>query len=97
MRMHAQTAMFENGLVFLPRTASWLPDFIHELTGFPGTRHDDQVDFTTQFLDYIRGDHSLEVWIKSGTDVLISMLRRRPLHRRGRRGAGLIGGGVIIC
>jgi predicted phage terminase large subunit-like protein len=66
MRMHAQTAMFENGLVFLPRTASWLPDFVHELTGFPGTRHDDQVDSTTQFLDYIRGDHSLEVWIKLG-------------------------------
>ena len=66
MRMHAQTAMFENGLVFIPRTASWLADFVHELTGFPGTRHDDQVDSTTQFLDYIRGDHSLEVWIKLG-------------------------------
>ena len=66
MRMHAQTAMFENGLVFLPRMASWLSDFVHELTGFPGTRHDDQVDSTTQFLDYIRGDHSLEVWIKLG-------------------------------
>jgi predicted phage terminase large subunit-like protein len=66
MRMHAQTAMFENGLVFLPRMASWLSDFVHELTGFPGTRHDDQVDSTTQFLDYIRGDHSFEVWIKLG-------------------------------
>jgi predicted phage terminase large subunit-like protein len=66
MRMHAQTAMFENGLVFLPRMASWLSDYVHELTGFPGTRHDDQVDSTTQFLDYIRGDHALEEWIRLG-------------------------------
>jgi predicted phage terminase large subunit-like protein len=66
MRLHAQTAMFENGLVFLPRAAPWLADYVHELTGFPGTRHDDQVDSTTQFLDYIRGDHSLEIWVKLG-------------------------------
>jgi phage terminase large subunit-like protein len=64
MRLHAQTAMFENGLVFLPRTVSWLNDYVHELTGFPGTRHDDQVDSTTQFLDYIGKNHSLEVWMK---------------------------------
>jgi predicted phage terminase large subunit-like protein len=44
MRLHAQTAMFENGRVFLPRTAPWLADYVDELTSFPGTRHDDQVD-----------------------------------------------------
>jgi predicted phage terminase large subunit-like protein len=66
MRLHAQTAMIENGFVFLPRSASWLPDYIRELTGFPGTKYDDQVDSTTQFLDYIRATHSLEVWIKLG-------------------------------
>lgn len=66
MRLHAQTAMIENGLVYLPRTAPWLADYIHELTSFPGTRHDDQVDSTTQFLDYIRGNNELEVWIKLG-------------------------------
>ena len=66
MRLHAQTAMFENGLVFLPRVASWLPDYLHELTSFPGTRHDDQVDSTTQFLDYIRLNNKLETWIKIG-------------------------------
>jgi predicted phage terminase large subunit-like protein len=66
MRLHAQTAMFENGLVFLPRVAPWLPDYRHELTSFPGTRHDDQVDSTTQFLDYIRLNNKLETWIKIG-------------------------------
>jgi predicted phage terminase large subunit-like protein len=66
MRLHAQTAMFENGRVFLPRTAPWLPDYVHELTSFPGTRYDDQVDSTTQFLDYIGTDNDLEIWAKLG-------------------------------
>ncbi len=66
MRLHSQTAQFENGFVLLPRSAPWLADYINELTGFPGTRYDDQVDSTTQFLDYIRSDESLEIWHKLG-------------------------------
>jgi predicted phage terminase large subunit-like protein len=66
MRLHSQTAMFENGFVYLPRNALWLADYVHELTSFPGSRYDDQVDSTTQFLDYIRLDNSLEVWTKLG-------------------------------
>jgi len=66
MRLRAQTAMFENGRVFLPRTAPWLADYVHELTTFPGSRYDDQVDSTTQFLDYIGIDNSLEIWAKLG-------------------------------
>jgi predicted phage terminase large subunit-like protein len=66
MRLHVQTTMFENGHVFLPRTAPWLADYVHELTSFPGTRHDDQVDSTTQFLDYIRENNSLELFTKLG-------------------------------
>jgi predicted phage terminase large subunit-like protein len=66
MRLHAQTAMLENGRVFLPRTAPWLADYVHELTSFPGTRYDDQVDSTTQFLDYIGMDNDLEIWAKLG-------------------------------
>lgn len=66
MRLHAQTAMFENGFVLLPRKAPWLDDYIKELTGFPGSRYDDQVDSTTQFLAYIRADDSWEVWCRLG-------------------------------
>jgi hypothetical protein len=32
MRMHAQTAMIENGFVHLPETAPWLAEYLHELT-----------------------------------------------------------------
>ena len=35
MRMHAQTAMIENGFVHLPKEAAWLAEYLHELTSFP--------------------------------------------------------------
>lgn len=67
MRLHAQTTGFENGLVYLPKKAPWLNEYINELTSFPGSKYDDQVDSTTQALDYLRnGDSSLEIWAKLG-------------------------------
>ena len=54
MRMHAQTAMIENGFVYLPKEAPWLPAYLHELAIFPMGRHDDQVDATSQFLDWFK-------------------------------------------
>jgi predicted phage terminase large subunit-like protein len=54
MRMHAQTAMIENGFVHLPDTAPWLAQYLHELTSFPKGRHDDQVDSTAQMLDWFK-------------------------------------------
>jgi predicted phage terminase large subunit-like protein len=68
MRLHAQTAMFENGFVFLPSTAPWLADYVAELTSFPGSKYDDQVDSTTQALDYLRSTPDLEVWIRLARD-----------------------------
>jgi predicted phage terminase large subunit-like protein len=46
MRMHAQTAMIENGFVHLPKEAAWLAEYLHELTVFPKGKHDDQVGST---------------------------------------------------
>src|SRR4051794_13738012 len=54
MRLHTQTAAFENGRVLLPSRAPWLADYVTELTSFPGSRYDDQVDSTTQALDHLR-------------------------------------------
>ncbi len=59
MRLHAQTAIFENGRVLLPRHAPWLADYITELTSFPGARHDDQVASTTQAPDHLR---EMTIW-----------------------------------
>ena len=53
MRLHAQTATIENGCLVLPRQAHWLADYVQELTSFPGAKYDDQVDATTQALEWI--------------------------------------------
>jgi len=54
MRMHAQTAVIENGFVHLPETAPWLAEYLHELAVFPNGKHDDQADSTAQFLDWFK-------------------------------------------
>jgi predicted phage terminase large subunit-like protein len=53
MRMQAQTAHLENGFVLLPERAPWLEEYIAELTTFPQSRYDDQVDSTSQALEWI--------------------------------------------
>jgi len=54
MRMHAQTAMIENGFVRVPERAPWLAQYLNEMTVFPNGRHDDQVDSTAQMLDWFK-------------------------------------------
>jgi len=67
MRLHSQTAHFEGGKVLLPSSAPWLDEYVRELTSFPGAKHDDQVDSTTQALDYMSQDSGgMEVWKKLG-------------------------------
>jgi predicted phage terminase large subunit-like protein len=67
MRLHLQTALFANGNVFLPRHASWLADYVAELTGFPNTKFDDQVDSTTQALQFLKeGSDIIAKWMRFG-------------------------------
>jgi hypothetical protein len=51
--------------VFLPRNAWWLADYVHELTTFPGTKYDDQVDSTTQALAYLSEPDEVALWLGS--------------------------------
>lgn len=53
MRLAAQSIKFEKGVVHLPSQAPWLEEYIRELTGFPGTKYDDQVDSTSQALELL--------------------------------------------
>jgi predicted phage terminase large subunit-like protein len=62
LRLYAQTAEFESGRVLLPRSAPWLDEYTRELTTFPGTKYDDQVDSTTQALDHLKTTSNLDVW-----------------------------------
>ncbi len=53
-RALAETPKVEEGLVFLPKEASWLGAFEHEVAQFPHGKYDDQVDSFSQFMHAIR-------------------------------------------
>jgi len=53
-RFASITPLFEAGRVLLPETSSWIAEYELELMSFPMSSHDDQVDSTSQFLNYIK-------------------------------------------
>jgi predicted phage terminase large subunit-like protein len=48
------TATFESRRVYLPESAPWLANYERELLSFPRAPHDDQVDATSQFLNWAK-------------------------------------------
>jgi hypothetical protein len=98
MRMHAQTAMIENGFVHLPKAASWLAQYLHELTVFPNGRHDDQVDSTAQLLDWFKrgaGPSSnvgiFELYRQCAEELRSGEVKPgRPVRLRAPRGVGAV-------
>ncbi|MGD9713606.1 MAG: phage terminase large subunit, partial [Thermomicrobiales bacterium] len=80
MRFCTHTALFENGLVLLPTSAPWLEEYIKEITGFPGTRFDDQVDSTSQALEHLSEiNRTMEGWRAVGRTKLPQLITSRPL------------------
>jgi predicted phage terminase large subunit-like protein len=66
MRLYSKTMLFENSVIFLPKQAPWLEEYVKELTGFPATKFDDQVDSTTQALEYLQGPgRAVDVWYRA--------------------------------
>ena len=70
-RLLRHLPLIEDGRLLLRANAPWLADYEAELLGFPVGRHDDQVDSTTQALDYLVADAA-----RSSPSV------RRDIHRR---------------
>jgi predicted phage terminase large subunit-like protein len=56
-RLSWVTCTIENGFVHIPEKAEWLAEYVHELEIFPNGRFDDQVDSTSQALDWF-ANHS---------------------------------------
>ncbi len=54
-RFEGVTPHIEGGYVHLPEEAPWLAGYLSELLGFPNARYDDQVDSTSQFLNWLIG------------------------------------------
>ena len=46
MRLNSQTAKIAGGFVLFPKEAPWLDTYLAELTSFPSSKYDDQVDST---------------------------------------------------
>lgn len=69
-RLHAVSAVIEQGRVHLPQSAHWLEDFRVELIQFPYGRYDDQVDALSQFLGRME-----QVRMRGAT------VQRRPMFR----------------
>lgn len=53
-RMIGATGPIEAGKVYLPEAATWLQAYEGELSIFPLAPHDDQVDSTSQFINWMR-------------------------------------------
>jgi predicted phage terminase large subunit-like protein len=60
LRMHSVSSTIENGFVYIPAEADWLAEYLHEMSSFPNGKYDDQVDSTSQALD----------WLKEGRECL---------------------------
>jgi predicted phage terminase large subunit-like protein len=54
-RAYAVTPIIEAGRVLLPDGAPWLSDYLDSMASFPNAAHDDDVDSTTQALNYMIG------------------------------------------
>src|ERR1700681_3602499 len=50
----AVSPMFESGMILLPEGAQWIDDYVESMTRFPKGQHDDDVDSTSQALNYLR-------------------------------------------
>jgi predicted phage terminase large subunit-like protein len=52
-RVNAISPLIEAGKIYLPESTNWLHDYIEELTSFPSGEYDDQVDSTSQALNWL--------------------------------------------
>ena len=73
MRAHSVSSTIENGFVFIPTQADWIPEYLHEIASFPKGKYDDQVDSTSQALD----------WSKQGAGSLGFIELLKKIHANG--------------
>ena len=83
-RMYVQSPKLEAGSLFVPKSAPWLDDFLTEYLAFPKSRHDDQIDALSQFLDWrasrehevFECDWGLDDHAMPSSDLLLHQLGR---------------------
>lgn len=76
MRLRSVSSTIEGGFVFLPEKAPWLADYLYEITTFPNGKYDDQVDSTSQALDWIK-ERDTECWFYTQCRERAEKLQKR--------------------
>ena len=79
VRAYAVAAVIASGQVLLPMQASWLEDYLFELQIFPSGRYDDQVDSTTQALNWMTEYNGPEQWLKMMEEHLRLQMEGPPV------------------
>ncbi len=77
-RLLAQSARFEAGQVHIARNEDWTAAYVSELLAFPYGRNDDQVDATSQALDYLTKSAARAGPLVRGNPVRRNVVRREP-------------------
>lgn len=77
IRLRAQTAKIEGGFALFPERAPWLDAYLLELTSFPNSKYDDQVDSTVNALAWLTQRTTMPGW------GWIEYARRQLAEQRG--------------
>jgi predicted phage terminase large subunit-like protein len=77
VRMLRAQILIEAGEVYIPTAAPWLNDYLHELAAFPAGRWDDQVDSTSQALNWFLEERHEPSWIRYAREETERMRRER--------------------
>ncbi len=77
-RLLAQSARFEAGQVHIAANQDWTANYVSELLAFPYGRNDDQVDATSQALDYLVARTARSAPLVRKNPVRRNMARREP-------------------
>jgi predicted phage terminase large subunit-like protein len=96
LRARSIAGMVQSKRVFLPERADWLSDFLYELTHFPSTKHDDQVDAFSllgRMLTSLRATR-VEQPPEERPEKIVTF--NDLVARRGRQRRGIRAGGPMI-
>ncbi len=80
-RLLAQSARFEAGQVHIADNQDWTADYVSELLAFPDGQSDDQVDATSQALDYLVARTARSAPLVRKNPVRRNVVRREPERR----------------
>jgi predicted phage terminase large subunit-like protein len=89
-RLRSHITVILDGKIALPESAEWRQDYVAEFVQFPKSKFSDQVDATTQFLEYMATNPTLKTLERSGMGALA--LHSRPQRSKNVAGAAIASG-----